>query len=616
MIAQPVITHSGEPAQIEGVPVRYSVILWLAAGGLALILCLYCFSGTLVDGEFLPADNDSFYHARRIIDAIPHPLQMYQFDPRIHVPEGLWITWPWAYDMMMAFIGKVLMTITGATNPMSVLAFVAPAWVFLNAALLLGVASRLGLSFPLQVITMLCFALSSLTRNLHRVGMIDHHFIEYTFVLATLYAGLRWFQDISDRRRAVLLGFILGMAPAFHQGLFILQLPVLITLACLWWLGRPIPRRAVSALVLILITTTAVFLLPSEQFRSGVFEYYFYSWFHLYIAACTGVICMLVATWRRNIWTVSLLLLVGLLLSTPIIVQIMLGADFILSRVAAYQQIAEMRNIMDSVRGGELAFVNQFYSYLVWLLPLGVGGVCWRLRHDSSNHNLFFAVMTLFGVFLLLQQFRLEYFGSFALYLPLCILAMDAGRRWIPAKTWGAMALGIMAAIAQVPGLAKIRDAYPLASDFRYSLTRAIYYDLHEACQRRPGVVLADSNEGHFITYHSDCSVIADNFILTKQELDKNTENERLLRSTLTELLIKAPYVRYIFVHRSDNLAANGSSKCFPDCPEIKGLRQELLLENPSLPPEVKLLRDIQVQRDAVAVPYARLFEVVRSEQR
>jgi len=174
-------TFSNTLRPTEGVPLRYTVVLWLTASTLAFLLCLYGFAGTLAQGVFLPADQDSFYHARRILDAIPDPLMMYQFDPRIHAPEGSWITWPWAYDMMMAFIGRGLMALTGAKDPMSVLAFVAPAWVFVNAAILLGVARRLGLSLPLQAIALLCYALSSLTRTLHRVGMLDHHYVEQWF---------------------------------------------------------------------------------------------------------------------------------------------------------------------------------------------------------------------------------------------------------------------------------------------------------------------------------------------------------------------------------------------------------------------------------------------------
>src|SRR3954463_5125764 len=227
------------------IPRRYSIGLWLAARRLAFPLCMYHLSATLVDGVFLPADHDSFYHARRIIDAIGAPLRLYQFDARIHAPEGSWVTWPWAYDTLMAFAAGAVMSVTHTGDPMSVLAFIAPLWTFVNAALFLGVAARLELSLPARALALLFFATSPLTQSLHRVGMVDHHYVEYTFVLATLFFGLTWLRNPSIRRHAAAFGAVLGAAPAFHNGLFALQVPILATLACLWLAKLPLERKAV-----------------------------------------------------------------------------------------------------------------------------------------------------------------------------------------------------------------------------------------------------------------------------------------------------------------------------------------------------------------------------------
>ena len=51
-------------------PRRYQVGLWLVSGSLAFLFCMYHLSATLAGGSFLPADHDSFYHARRIIDSL------------------------------------------------------------------------------------------------------------------------------------------------------------------------------------------------------------------------------------------------------------------------------------------------------------------------------------------------------------------------------------------------------------------------------------------------------------------------------------------------------------------------------------------------------------------
>ena len=45
-----------------------------------------------VDGSFVPVGPDSFYHARPILDAAIGDTGFYQFDHRIHMPEGSMLT--------------------------------------------------------------------------------------------------------------------------------------------------------------------------------------------------------------------------------------------------------------------------------------------------------------------------------------------------------------------------------------------------------------------------------------------------------------------------------------------------------------------------------------------
>ena len=603
---------------VSDIPLRYTIVLWLAGSTLAFLLCMYDLSGTLVQGVFLPTDQDSFYHAHRILDAVSNPLQMYQFDPRIHAPEGSWITWPWAYDMMMAFIAKTLMSITGVRDPRSILAFVAPAWVFVNIGLLIGITTRLRLSLALQAIAVFCFAASTLTRTLHRVGMLDHHYIEQTFVLAMIFLGLGWFQQIGNQRRAALLGFALGMAPAFHNGLFILQLPVLITLLCLWWLGRPLPMLAMRAFALALVLTTTVFLLPSEPFRQGMFSFYLHSWFHLYIAACSAALCVFLAKFQQSTKAAAALVCVCVLLAIPMLSQLLEGGNFLLARIMEYDKIGETQSIAQWVAKRGVNHISRIYSYLLWLLPAGLAYLCWRLRADSSNGSIFFVVALLFGSTLLLQQIRFEYFGSIALYLPLCLLAADWTRRSVRAGHLATGALAVVVAFAYVPCLAMLRERGPLGGDASYMLTRSMYPALHAACAQRPGVVLASFNEGHYITYHSDCSVIADGFILTRQHQQKVVDVRHLLQSNLNEVLAEAPYIRYIYVRRADDILATGDNRCYPKCPENTGLRQQLLVDGPPFPPQVKLLAEkkLQIGENVEIEPYARLFEVVRTPEK
>jgi hypothetical protein len=561
---------------------------------------MYHLSATLVDGVFLPADHDSFYHARRIIDAIGAPLQLYQFDARIHAPEGSWVTWPWGYDTLMAFVAGAAMSITRAEDPMSVLAFVAPFWVFVNAALFLGVASRLQLSLAARALAMLSFATSPLTQSLHRVGMIDHHYVEYTFVLATLYFGLTWLRNPSVRRSAAALGAVLGAAPAFHNGLFALQVPILATLACLWLLGLPLERKAVLAFAVALVGTTALFLLPSQPFRHGAFSYYLHSWFHLYIACSTALLCVLFSRLRATPRNAALVAAAALALAAPTIAQVVLGGAFIFGTL---DYIATMGEVGGMASGQPWSLTRE-YSPLLWALPAIILWLCWRLRRQHDAASVYFVVMILFGSFLMVQQYRLEYFGSFALVLPFCLLFDDLRRSAAASSRAWSTALGVAMAAATLPGLLLLRWVEPPGSDHQYMLTRAVYPALKRACAAHPGVVLAEHGDGHYIRFHSECSVIADNFILTPQHVEKIRESEALLAGSLAEVRQRAPYIRYILVRRGENVLDDVRG-CGLGCPENRGLRMELLSKEPPRGP--RLLDEVRLPDGQ---PLARLYEL------
>jgi len=592
-------------------PYRYIVGLWFFTASLAFILCMYDMAGALVNGQFIPADHDSFYHARRIIDTIPHLSAFYQFDPRIHAPEGSWVTWPWAYDFSLALIAKSVMAVTGMREPMAVIAFIAPAWIFVNAALVLAITRQLRLSFMLQTVVMLSFALSTLTRDLHRVGMVDHHYVEHTFVLATLYCGLRWFESPGNLARAAWLGVVLGLAPAFHNGDFILQLPVIGALIFLWWLGKPIELKGSVVLAGSLVGTTTLALLPSEPFRLGMFSYTLHSWFHFYVAFCSAAAILFVAATSRRPRTIAVLLAGAFLGLLPLVKQIESGYEFLSGELVELDRMAEVSSVFDYLLRGQLDFMVWLYSCMIWILPVGVFWSWWRLRKYSTPANYFLAIYSLFGAVLLLTQFRLEYFGAFALWVLPCLLVQDLiyGRSPVFRRNM-MIACAVVMLGATVPGLARLRTPVAPGGAPVYTMLRGMLLSMHDICGKAPGVVLADHNFGHYITYHTDCPVIADNFVLTRQHEEKLRLSVKLFESSVADVLRDAPYVRYILVSRADRI---GIEKCFPSCPANRGLRHELLESRDPYPPALKFLGEVQAAHDGVTEPFARLFEVVHS---
>ncbi len=272
------------------------VTAWLLTSVVAVALALLVTSASYVDGEYIPVSIDSFYHARRILDAAIGERGFYQFDNMIHVPEGSWINWPWGYDYLMASILSFALWLRPSMDPMTFLAHVPVAWLCLNMGMLALVARRVGLSASLTAVSMFGFAMFPLTQTMHGVGNIDHHYAELTFVLATLWAGLGFFSADRQPKAGITLGIVLGVAPVFHNGLFILQIPVLLCFFVLWLRGQMPGMRDLYLFAAALTGSTLLILLPSEPFRDMQFEFWTLSWFHIYIACCSAIATLFFGT--------------------------------------------------------------------------------------------------------------------------------------------------------------------------------------------------------------------------------------------------------------------------------------------------------------------------------
>lgn len=585
-----------------------TVLLWLGASVVAFLLARHGLPAALIDGVYIPADHDSFYHARRMLAALPAPWRLLQFDPHIHAPEGSWVTWPWAYDMLAASLARLVLAVAPGLQPLAVLDYLAPLAVTLSTALVIACARQLRLGFALTVVATLSFALATLTRDLHRVGMLDHHYVEHMFVLATLLCGLRWCGDLDNGRAARWLGVVLGLAPAFHNGDFILQLPVLATLAVLWW-RRELPTASALQFAAALLLTTFLMLLPSAPFRLGMFSYTLHSWFHLYIAGGSAASVLWMCRRAPNRLNALLGIALGVLALLPLVPEISLGAGFLGARLAVLDRIQEAVSIPQLLARGSYGLLSERYSALLWLLPAMLAALAWRLKDHYSPPALHFVVMSVFGAALTLFQDRLAYFGAFTLWFAPCVLfAHYAPRRH--RRRWLALFAVVMLA-AQAPGLLRLNIVPTPGGDISYQMLRGIYLDLGARCKTAPGIVLAEHDNGHYITFHSDCSVVADNFILTPQHERKLMLVEHLMQGSVAQLLGEAPWVRYLLVQRADDPTRRQQSPCWPRCAAHAGLRHELLEVQTPFPPRLRLLAEQLVVRNGSKEPLARLFEIL-----
>lgn len=533
-------------------PMLYAGLLVSIALGLFLISLSY--DSAQLDGEFVPAANDSFYHAYRILDGIESDGQLKQFDNRIQVPDGSWVPWPWAYDYLMMQVGRAAVALGLTIDPMAAMVWVPPLWFVVNALLFFLISGQLGLTQVFRILSMFAYALMPLNQIGHSVGMFDHHFMEQTFVLANVFLGMRWLHNPQRKPRAMALGVALGLATAFHNGLFMLQIPLLVAVFIGWLRGAVLPRSSVWVFAGALILTTLVMLLPSAAFRQGLFEFALHSWFHAYVALGTAV-AMAYMAWRAYSGKRLLgLLTIALVMSLPIAADLLRGAEFLGTDFSILGDIGEARSPLEMItRQQGWIQTMSYYSWILILTPILLFWFVIRAVRADDSRDRFFAVSAVFGLALLLTQYRLHYHGLFAMlggtFLALQMLTL---RLKLPAI--GTLGLGILflAASFKTPLDHRLFKIYPLGSDLSYAEARPLFLELSEQCKRDPGVVLASSDDGNFVLFHSDCSVVANNFIMRDSDARKIAAIERLFTSSPAAIRNDPLMIRYVLVRKLD----------------------------------------------------------------
>lgn len=591
----------------------------LAGGALAFSLAMVWLPATSAGGGHVPMEFDSFYHARRIADAVRSPSSFLEFDPRNYAPEGTWISWPWAWDWSLARLASAGMAATGARDPMDVLVFLPPAWAFVNAGLVVAVGRACCLAWPFQLLLALLFGLCPLTQQLHGAGRIDHHFAEFTFVQATLLALLRWTQQPSSTRRAAMLGAVLGLSQAVQNGLFILQLPVLAALALQWWRGQePVPTRSAPAFAAGLVGCTLTLAAFSDPWRAGLFDYTLLSWFHVYVAVATSTFVAALAVAPRRTGpavasprTKSLVGLATLAtaLALPLAGQVLGGAKFLGASLHDYAAMGELQTVLGHTAAG--GFTAQeammLYTPLVWTGPAAAAWGLWKLARPGRDLDTPLAVFTLFGLALMHQQYRLHYFGSFTMWLPLLLEANRRAAALAPAARRGFLAvLGAALLLVHVPCRSQLATTPVQGLSPLYGSLRAFYLTMGELCARDAGVLLADRALGSFIRYHSDCAVMASNMLIDESQARRVQRLEGLMDGSLDHLRSSAPFVKYAFVMRADR--DWGRPTADESARNHRGLRGELLWGEP--PAGVRVVQEATMNENGRQVAFARLVDL------
>lgn len=574
-------------------------LLWMLASVIGFVIDIAHINGSLVGGSYLPIGPDSFYHARRILDAVADPSGFYQFDPLLHAPEGALISWPWGYDYFISLVVRAARALGLGGDSMGVIAHL-PVLAFpLTLLLVVGVSRSLRLSLPATGLALLATTLFPLNQQLYGIGNIDHHFAEHMLVLGTLAASMAWLAKPQSLARAGLAAMVFGLAPGVHTAQFILQLPLLGALALLWLRGDRVPQTIPVFAGTLLLTTLAI-CMPSLPLQQGLFDYLTLSWFQVYIAFCSAVLCLFfwrVPRSRHSLMAGGAICAVLLL---PIVGAALSARDFFAGSVEGMGDIREARSMLDQLRLGHTwGSIFGKYSHLLLLLPITLVFCALRLRKEQQPARVLFWISSLFGLAMLLTQTRLHYLGSFALYVPLLLLADESLER-LPVKpviSWSVLALVILG--AHGVGMPRVSGRMFAGGDGDYELTRPAYARLATACGKAPGVVLANYMDGNYLRFHTQCGVIGSAFLLTAADIAKNREVEQLLSLPAAEVTKRNPLLKYALIRRETMFVA------LPDGRWIIAPENHPMLIDPPLVKEL-----LHADKNRLPVQYRLLYEL------
>jgi hypothetical protein len=557
-------------------------VLWLLATLIAVFFATLLKESAMFDGEYLPRTNDSLYHARRILDAAIGERGFYEFDERLHV-GGTWVPWPWGYDYLVAQALRIALWLRPGMDPMAFVSHVPVAWLGVNAALFLACMQALRLNLGMRVVAMLGFSLSPLVQLSHATAMIDHHYIEFTFVLSSLWLGLRWLQQPDNRQAAGLLGLSLGLSLAFHNGLFILQLPLLATIFLLWLRSSAPPRLSLFTLSAALVLSTLLVALPSAAFRAGMFDFALLSWFHVYIAVCSATVLAIMGQRKFDLRSFGILAGTAAVLAIPLIAQVVRGTMFLSGDLYILDSVEEVHSPFRMLIGPRGAVETaSLYSWLIVFAPVLFAYFVWRSTTERNGCLLYYSIFAVFALGLLLSQYRFNYFGLvFLISGPIFLWQAIAERKgWRPSVALLGAMVGLM--LLYRPALReRLFIIYASGGDTEYADGLAAYHHLAELCAEQPGRVLVNNNDGNAILFHTECSVFVNNFIMRPEDELNHAIVDALMRSTPDDIRRFQPQIDYIFLRARD---FTNSVSGEPAIDGRNALARELLLAD--VPPE------------------------------
>jgi len=290
----------------------------------------------------------------------------------------------------------------------------------------------------------------------------------------------------------------------------------------------------------------------------------------------------------------------------PLLGQLTLGAAFLSTDISILTGVLEAMSpyTLFFHEFGPLRTVAH-YSWLLLLAPVLLVYYLWSASQRTSPRDLFFAVMAVFGLAFLLAQFRFNYFGLFSLIVGSLLVAqrIAAKLRW----HGGFVVVGLLAGVLiayQPPLRQHLFAVYALGAAPMYERARPLFMDLAERCEQEPGIVLANANDGNYVLFHTECSVISNNFRLTSEDERKIAQIETMMRLSPDALREYQPDVRYLLLRTSDFIIErDGRLEIDRSAPLAR-----VLLSSSEPPDGFELIQTILLERNGGSEVYAKAF--------
>ena len=360
------------------------------------------------------------------------------------------------------------------------------------------------------------------------------------------------------------------------------------------------------------MTGTLAVCLPSDPLRQGFFEYYTLSWFHVYVSACSSAIAVLFSFARSRL-TMGVVAAFAVLAMLPIVGAMGHAGQFLAGDLELLSSVFEVLSPFKlwSLYGDK--YSTELYSWLLVLVVPSLAFNVWLVWASREPALQFYSIASAFTLALLLLQFRFNVFGVATMVMTPLLAAKFACEKWPERRRALTLACFAVFAAALGPTYPVWQTQWFLAGSDSYESIRGVFPLLRQECAQHPGIVLAPVDDGHSVRYHTDCSVIANPFLLTPQHSAKVRQARNLMAMTPEDLLTHDKLVDYLLVHHHVKMKFSGGNES-PNLENLRttqmsGMEARLLDPNPALPVQFQKLWELKTPAGQV---YARLYKVAR----